>query len=225
MSANTEATALLQALLDQPNERQRLIALYLRREMDDELQEAFEIRLLDDRQLLSEVEVDDLLRLGLSELSPQELHDSAGSPRRSRWVIPLALAAGGLIGAVGMQALSPALPQSGLAGKAAVLQLPVSRGEEIPRDSRFALTAGTNALVLRVPATNEPGPFRLRIVSDNGVLLTEAADLTASEDGLLDVALPAPAAASAETVLKIELAVRRNDAWHERPARNLILRR
>lgn len=223
MSANTQATALLQTLLEQPGERQRLIALYLRREMDDELQEAFEIRLLDDRQLLSDVEVDDLLRKGLSELSPQELHGNSLAPARSRWAIPLALAAGGLIGAVCVQWLSTAVAPFGLVGKAAVLQLPVYRGEEIPRDSRFALATGTNALVLRVPATNEPGPFRLRVRADNGALLAEEADLAASEDGLLDIVLPAPAAAQA--TLKIELAVRRADAWQERPARNLILRR
>lgn len=223
MSANTQATALLQALLDQPGERQRLIALYLRREMDDELQEAFEIRLLDDRQLLNDVEVDDLLRKGLGELSLQEVKAQPAAPLRLRWAVPLTLVAGGLIGALCMHWLSAAVAPFGLVGKAAVLQLPVYRGEEIPRDSRFALAAGTNALVLRVPATNEPGPFRLRVLGDDGAVLAEEADLAVSEDGLLDIVLPAPAAAQA--TLKIELAVRRADAWQERPARNLILRR
>lgn len=223
MTPTTLATPLLHTLLNQPAERQRLISLYLREQMDDELLAAFETRLLEDRQLLDDVETQDLLRQTLRELPQQEVVGARPAPLRApRWAIPLALAAGGLVGAVCMQWLAPPATFA-VAGNVAVLQLPVSRGDEIPRASEFTLASGSGPLVLRVPATNEAGPFRIRVLTAKGVVLAEFSELAANDDGLLDVLLPPQAVG--DTALILELAARKDGIWQARASRNITIRR
>lgn len=224
MTPTTATTPLLHALLSQPAERQRLISLYLREQMDDELLTAFETRLLEDRQLLDDVETEDVLRQTLRDLPQQEVVGARPVPLRApRWAIPLALAAGGLVGAVCMQWLAPPPATFAMAGNVAVLQLPVSRGDEIPRASEFTLAAGSGPLVLRIPATNEAGPFRIRVLTAKGAVLAEFSELAANDDGLLDVMLPPQVGGT--TALTLELAARKDGIWQARATRNITIRR
>lgn len=211
----SDAISLLAALLGQPAERQRLIARYLRGDMDPGMLAAFEEHLLEDAALLDEVESEKVLRQALRE-SPQAL--VATGP--SRWRLPLSFAAGGLLGvllsyaALSRQTAPAALP---LAQRVAVAQLPVTRGDELPVGTELAVAAGTRQLVLRIPATNEPGPFRLRI-RDGAALLGSFDDLEPDDSGQFDVLVPLP---GTSTQLSLELEAWRDGAWRQRPSRTL----
>lgn len=209
----SDAISLLTALLSQPAERQRLIARYLRGDMDAGMLAAFEEQLLDDVTLLDDVEAEKVLRQGLRE-SPQAL----ATPAPQRWRLPLSFAAGGLLGALLVYALQT-MPR-GLPGaqRVTVAQLPATRGDAIPAESELALTAGTRQLVLRIPATNEPGPFRLR-VRDGEASLGTFDDLGPDDSGQFDVLVNLPARGAAQ--LTIELDAWRDGAWRQRPTRTL----
>lgn len=218
MMPNTpEAIPLLTALLAQPAERQRLIARYLRGDMDAGMLAAFEERLLEDASLLDEVEAEGALRIGLRE-SPQLLTTPA--PATPRWRLPLGVAAGGLLGAVLVYAALSVPRAVPGAQRIAVAQLPATRGDEIPAETTLAIAAGTRQLVLRVPATNEAGPFRLRI-RDGAALLGAFDDLTPDENGQFDVLVTLPAAGT--TQLALEMEAWRDGAWRQRPSRTLRL--
>ncbi|HSX62697.1 MAG TPA: hypothetical protein VLF18_21150 [Tahibacter sp.] len=213
----TDAIPLLAALLAQPAERQRLIARYLRGDMDAGMLAAFEERLLDDAGLLDEVETEKVLRQGLRE-SPQAL----AATTTHRWQLPLSIAASGLFGALLTYALMSAPPAAPGAQRIAVAQLPATRGDAIPADAEITLDASARQIVLRVPATNEAGPFRLRI-RDGATLLGSFDDLKPDDSGQFDVlvALPTPAT----TRLTLDLEAWRDGSWRQRPTRTLQLRR
>ncbi|MBL8297405.1 MAG: hypothetical protein JNN30_03555 [Rhodanobacteraceae bacterium] len=212
----TDAVSLLAALLGQPAERQRLIVRYLRGDMEPSLLAAFEEQLLDDAALLDEVETEKVLRQGLRE-SPQALTAKTSS----RWWLPLSFAAGCLLGALLITSLrSPPLTLP-LAQRVAVAQLPATRGDEIPAEAELTIAAGTQQLVLRIPATNEPGPFRLRIRADE-TLLGAFDGLRPDDSGRFDVLVALPA--SNTTQLTVELEAWRDDAWRQRPTRTLLVR-
>lgn len=218
MTPNTpEAIPLLAALLAQPAERQRLIARYLRGDMDAGMLAAFEERLLEDPSLLDDVEAEGALRIGLRE-SPQLLTaTTAASPR---WRLPLSFAAGGLLGAVMGYALLSMPRAIPTAQRITVAQLPATRGDEIPAETELAVAAGTRQLVLRVPATNETGPFRLR-VRDGGTLLGAFDDLQPDDGGQFDLIVTVPA--TGPTRLTLEMEAWRDGAWRQRPSRSLRL--
>jgi hypothetical protein len=213
----SDAISLLAALLGQPAERQRLIARYLRGDMDAGMLAAFEEQLLEDAALLDEVEAEKVLRQGLRE-SPQALATMAPS----RWRLPLSFAAGGLLGAVLVGVLLSTPRGTPGAQRVAVAQLPATRGDEIPAEAELAVAAGTRQLVLRIPATNEPGPFRLRI-RDGATLLGEFDDLKPGDGGQFDVLVALPAGETRQ--LTFELEAWRDGAWRQRPTRTLRLNR
>jgi hypothetical protein len=208
----SDAISLLAALLGQPAERQRLIARYLRGDMDAGMLAAFEEQLLEDAALLDEVEAEKVLRQGLRE-SPQALATMAPP----RWRLPLSFAAGGLLGAVLVGVLLSTPRGTPGAQRVAVAQLPATRGDEIPAEAELAVAAGTRQLVLRIPATNEPGPFRLRI-RDGAALLGSFDDLEPDDSGQFDVLVPLP---GTSMQLSFELEAWRDGAWRQRPSRTL----
>lgn len=211
MTRVAETIPLLQALLAQPAQRQRLIARYLRGEMDAELLAAFEERLLEDLALLDEVETEQALRAGLREAGADQVltPDTPVAVRRApRWPLPLTFAAGGLFGALlSLQLFAPprGTPQ---AQSVAVAQLPVLRGSEPPASGVLALNLAGGPLVLRIPVSNEAGPFRVRVRDADAAALLELADLQPDADGLLDVLLALPTAQRRELTLEL-------DAWSD----------
>lgn len=211
----SDAIPLLAALLGQPAERQRLIARYLRGDMDAGMLAAFEERLLEDPALLDDVETEKVLRQGLRE-SPQALVTTAPS----RWRLPLSVAAGGLLGALSLQTwISVSTPRAmPAAQRVAVAQLPAARGDEMTAESDLTVATGTRQLVLRIPATNEPGPFRLRIRS-GAALLGAFDDLKPDDSGQFDVLVALPEGDA--TQLTFELDAWRDGAWRQRPSRTL----
>lgn len=219
----SDPLSLLTALLAQPGERQRLITRYLRGDMDASLLAAFEERLLDEVALLDEVEAEKVLRDALRE-SPQALTTAPASA--SRWRLPLSVAAGGVFGALlsyallTLQSAPMALP---VAQRVAVAQLPVARGEEMPADTTIAVAATAEQLVLRIPATNEPGPFRLRIKGADGVVLAQLNDIKPGEDGQFDILVAMPRDRDAR--LTIELEAWLDGAWRQRPTRVVRIQR
>lgn len=213
----SDAISLLAALLAQPAERQRLIARYLRGDMDAGMLAAFEEQLLDDPTLLDDVEAEKVLRQGLRE-SPQVV----ATPAPQRWRLPLSIAAGGLVGALLVYTLQSTPRGMPGAQRVTVAQLPATRGDEIPAESELALAAGTRQLVLRIPATNEPGPFRLRI-RDGATQLAAFDYLRPDDSGQFDVLVNLPARGA--TQLTLELDAWRDGAWRQRPTRTLRLNR
>lgn len=219
-----DAIPLLHALLAQPAERQRLITRYLRGEMEPSMLAAFEECLLDNAALLDDVETEKSLSQGLREAGAAAVLGNAAPAPPPRRRLPLTFAAGGLFGALlGATLLAPPAAQAPRAQTVAVAQLPVARGGSHPPPATLQLAAGGGPLVLRVPATNEPGPFRLRVRDAEGALLIELTDLTPDENGLLDLLLTLPAAA--RTDLGVEMDAWSEGAWRPRPAHRLRIAR
>jgi hypothetical protein len=179
------AAPLLDAMLADAEQRTRLITRYVRGELDGDLLIAFEIRLLDDSALLADTELESALRKGMRALTPRELGTGAWRfvPAGLRLAKPpsmvslSALAASLVVGvALGIWWRSAALgsgaftPATGMTS-ARVLQVDVLRGaDDAAPMPQLVVPTGQGRAVVRLPAPNEPGPFRVRLLGPSSEL-------------------------------------------------------
>jgi hypothetical protein len=203
-SLRPHAAPLLDAMLADAEQRARLITRYVRGELEGDLLIAFEIRLLDDSTLLADTELESALHKGMRALTPRELGTGAWRlmPARLRLaklpspasmtalaaslVMGLAMGIWWRGGAIGPGEAHPSLPMLALA-PARFLQVDVVRGADTAASTmRLAVPAGEGHVVVRVPAPNDAGPFRARLLGPLGELAS-IEPLTADEEGLISL--------------------------------------
>lgn len=213
----TPSTAdFLQRQLADPAGRQRLIAAYVRGTMPPEQVDVFELRLFDAPDLAAEVEAEEYLRETYQSMKESDAVPLLAPQRRDRRV-PLALAAGLLAGALvpsllwWQSAERQMLATVPMAEPAAVYALSAARGTAATAPvQRVPLSAPRVAL--QIPAPNEDGPYRVRLLgSEGGKLLAEAVVPTEIE-GYVGLSLDAASLRGTEKA-QIAVDVRRGADW------------
>jgi len=239
------APDLLDALLGQPEERQRLITLYLRDGMEDDLLAAFELRLMDDPALLDEVELEQAMVDSLRALPPETVPAVPAMPVATgiepmpppshgrRWrPPPLWAAAAGLMVGILSHALWVGVRGDALGGGAMpgiepadVFTLDTRRGAgSEPLRTTLELSRGSRRVVLQIASSGDPGPYRVRVIdSGRKVEYLRSDDLQPDTFGLLQVAIRADALPEGTCVVVLESMD--GSAWQERRADVLEFKR
>ncbi len=168
-------------------ERERRIARYCAERMAEEEASAFEVEMLGDYELASDVQRAMLLRDALQE--PDAAAKAAApshSLMRSSW---LALAAGVLIGAVGLSIVPGPDNTLSVYSDVEYLTLDVYRSAQPQVASRIQRVSEQTLLIVEVPAL--PTTTKVEVIRPGGPsqLLTGTRD-----EGFLRIALPPPVA-------------------------------
>lgn len=224
----TVSTAdLLSRQLADPAERSRLIGAYVRNTLPPDLVEAFEIRLFDVPELAAEVAAEESLRETWRTLSADDMQIrplvAQLPPRRERrigFALAAGLAAGALLPSLmwwqAEQRISVAqvgaLPRTG-AETVAVFALSGARRLEVEAPVQdVPLPTDAQRLALQVPAPNEKGPYRVRLMQGSPERLLAQAQFAGDADGYLGFAVETGVLRDVVTG-KLVVDVNRDGAW------------
>lgn len=222
----TQTADLLQRKLADPGERQRLIAAYVRDTLPPDLVDAFESRLFDAPDLAADVEAEEYLRETCRTLSRDDVlvRPLAGLPPRRERRIGFALAAGLAAGALLPSLMwwraeqRVMLAEVGVAPRAAgeaiaVFALSgVRRLETKAPVQDVAIPADASRLALQIPAPNESGPYRVRLVRDGETAPLAEAVVANEVEGYLGFAVGTAGLRGVATA-QLVVDVRRGDEW------------
>lgn len=221
----TSTADLLQRKLVDPAERQRLIAAYVRDTLPPDLVDAFETRLFDAPDLAADVAAEECLRDTYRSMSADEalIRPLIAQPPRRERRIGFALAAGLAVGALlpslmwwrAEQRASfadfGAAPRP-VAESIAVFALSGARRLETQAPTQNVPLPDAQRLALQVPAPNENGPYRVRLVRD-GAMPPIAETIVANDnEGYLGFAVET-AGLRGIAAAKLVVDVRRGDEW------------
>lgn len=204
-------SSLLDALLAKADERQRIVSSYVRGQLDDDIRAAFELRLLDDKRLMNEVEEEAALRDAMKSL-PLDTSVSADARRtpgtrfsgRFAYGMAAGLAAGLGIGLTTMPGRHSTEPTAVEQPVVVSFDTYRSAGESDPTIS-ISLNDQAQLVLLYMAAPNRPGPFRLVLADRNGAPTLTSERVQAQTDGSLFVLVDAASVRKSES-LRLEAA-------------------
>ncbi len=190
---------LLDTMLADEAQRQRLIGAYVRDQLQPELLADLEVRLMNDERLLADVEAEYALRATLRSLPEKAVLGNVpvidSMARARRWSVAGGFAAGVAAALAGVWISGP-LRTGQDALPSALVSFSDVRGVESnrPRPTRSVeLDPALGYLVLDLPAPSVQGPYQVLLSrAEDGFIVVRSPDLAADANGRIAISVRSP---------------------------------